>query len=161
LKLTNKEQLMVADNKRLKIPDGPKRGIKSDSTKWQSNVEAQAFADKINRVPPVSRLVPESVASEPGSSHPPVGPFEESLTKLDDLIRGSHLAVTYLTNTLQPFLQNNVFEDSDGAKADDGTEARQTVGSSLSPTLSAVYSSLNDLDRLINRLEYLRRVVVL
>jgi hypothetical protein len=159
---------MVADNKRLKIPDGPKRGIKSDSTKWQSNVEAQAFADKINRVPPEPKqeldVLPgfTSESSESGIGvHPPVGPFEDSLTKLDDLIRGSHLAVTYLTNTLQPFLQNNVFEDSDGAKADDGTEARQTVGSSLSPTLSAVYSSLNDLDRLINRLEYLRRVVVL
>jgi hypothetical protein len=152
---------MVADNKRLKIPDGPKRGIKSDSTKWQSNVEAQAFADKINRVPPVPRLVPESVASEPGSSHPPVGPFEESLTKLDDLIRGSHLAVTYLTNTLQPFLQSHVFSDDAGAVKADADPERSTVGSSLSPALSAMYSNLNELDRLINRLEYLRRVVVL
>jgi hypothetical protein len=93
--------------------------------------------------------------------HPPVGLFEASLQTLETRIQDSHLAVTSLLNTLQPFLQSHVFSDDAGAVKADADPERTTVGSSLSPALSAMYSNLNELDRLIARLEYLRQMVVL
>jgi hypothetical protein len=91
----------------------------------------------------------------------PAQPFEAALQKLTDLIQTSHQAVTDLTNTLQPFLPDSVFSDEGCTGTRSSDPERSTVGSSLSPALSAVYSNLNELDRLIARLEYLRQMVVL
>jgi len=139
---------MVANTNGVKTPTKPASKANATAADVKRAHAAPMSAPKQRYAPEPS---PEPIA--------PLPAFAEALQKLHDLISTSHRAVSELTQTLQPFLQTHVFDD--GATADAGDTDRSTYGSSLSPTLSSVYASLNELDRLIIRLDYVQRNVVL
>jgi hypothetical protein len=119
---------------------------------------AQAFADKINRVPPsIITQAPAPVADVAKDE----APVAEALKQLDQLIATGHGELLNLMNTLEPYLPRFLFEENNDKAEADTSVYRPTVGSTLSPTQVALNISLDNLERLIDRIKYLRNQVIL
>jgi hypothetical protein len=100
--------------------------------------------------------------SEPQNSMPPTPPLEYSLDSLANSISDAHAAIQEFTKLLQPFLQQHMFDDSLGQEAaadSDGYYAEH--GSTLSPTLLSVNRAINEVNRLVTRINYVRSNIVL
>jgi len=100
---------------------------------------------------------------EPAAALPPTPPLEYSLDSLTNSIAAAHNTITQLTSVLQPFLQQHMFDDNEGQSADkaDSDDYYAEHGSTLSPTLLSVNRAINEVTRLITRINYVRSNIVL
>lgn len=105
-------------------------------------------------------------AAEDLDDSPPGAPtpaLQHSLESLISLVSAAHYKLTGLVNTLQPFLPQHMFDDQEGSigEEDGNFVGYSESGNGLSPTLIAVNKSLNELQRLNDRIDYVRNQVVL
>jgi len=85
-----------------------------------------------------------------------------ALTVLGTMIESAHNNVSDLRAALEPVLPIHMFGTADGTGCNESDSPyRPTSGADLSPTLIAVNIQLNEIDRLITRINYIRQQLVL
>ena len=84
-----------------------------------------------------------------------------ALTILGTMVQDAHNNVSDLRAALEPVLPVHMFEEAQAKMDSDCAEYRPTSGADLSPTLIAVNIQLNEIDRLITRINYIRQQLVL
>jgi hypothetical protein len=88
--------------------------------------------------------------------------FSTSLAVLATIVQSAHCSVSELRAALEPVLPQHMFDNSDeGSCKESVSPYRPTNGADLSPTLILVNIQLNEIDRLITRINYIRQQLVL